>query len=235
MRMAALIAGLLLSCAFAGAQPPAPGAQPPAPGVRPPAAPPPLAAAQPAIETLEFAIMRKGEQIGTHRIELRRTGKETSVSVETNVEVKVLFVTAYRFQYTGTERWVNGRLVALSAETDDNGTQHKLTAALKGATLEVDADGKAAQVDKNIIPASLWNPELVRQSVMLDTQTGQVMPISVVDGGSEEVTVESGPAMAHRYTIKGKFSQDVWYDSRGRLVQSQLVGRDGSVISYKLM
>ena len=70
---------------------------------------------------------------------------------------------------------------------------------------------------------------------MLDTQTGQVMPISVVDGGSEEVTVESGPAMAHRYTIKGKFSQDVWYDSRGRLVQSQLVGRDGSVISYKLM
>ncbi len=209
MRMAAIIAGLLLSCAFAGAQPPAPGA-------KPPAAPPPLAAARPAIETLEFAIMRKGEQIGTHRIEL-------------------LFVTAYRFQYTGTERWVNGRLVALSAETDDNGTQHKLTAALKGATLEVDADGKAAQVDKNIIPASLWNPELVRQSVMLDTQTGQVMPISVVDGGSEEVTMESGPAMAHRYTIKGKFSQDVWYDSRGRLVQSQLVGRDGSVISYKLM
>src|SRR5437870_7214807 len=80
MRMAALIAGLLLSCAFAGAQPPAPGA-------KPPAAPPPLAAAQPATEILEFAIMRKGEQIGTHRIELRRTGKETSVSVETNVEV----------------------------------------------------------------------------------------------------------------------------------------------------
>jgi Domain of unknown function (DUF6134) len=235
MRMAALIAGLLLSCAVAGAQPPAPGAQPPAPGARPPAAPPPLAAAQPAIETLEFAIMRKGEQIGTHRIELRRTGKETSVSVETNVEVKVLFVTAYRFQYTATERWVNGRLVALSAETDDNGTQHKLTAALKGATLEVDADGKAAQVDKNIIPASLWNPELVRQSVMLDTQTGQVMPISVVDGGSEEVTVETGPAPAHRYTIKGKFSQDVWYDSRGRLVQSQLVAKDGSVITYKLI
>jgi hypothetical protein len=179
--------------------------------------------------------MRNGEQIGTHKIELRRTGKETSVNVATNVEVKILFVTAYRFQYTGTERWVNGRLVALSTETDDNGTQHKLTAALKGAALEVDADGKAAQVDKNIIPASLWNPELVRQSVMLDTQTGQVMPISVVDGGSEDVTVETGPAPAHRYTIKGKFSQDVWYDSRGRLVQSQLVAKDGSVISYKLM
>ena len=204
MRMAAPIAGLLLSCALAGVQPSA-GAQPPA-------------TAQPAAETLQYAIMRKGEQIGTHKIELRRTGKETAVNVETNVEVKVLFVTAYRFQHTATERWVNGHLVALDSETDDNGTQHKLSAALK-----------------DIIPASLWNPELVRQSVMLDTQTGQVMPISVVDGGSEQVTVESGPAPAHRYTIKGKFSQDVWYDSRGRLVQSQLVARDGSVITYKLI
>jgi hypothetical protein len=221
MRMAAPTAGLLLSCALAGAQPSA-GAQPPA-------------SAQPAAETLQYAIMRKGEQIGTHKVELRRTGKETSVNVETNVEVKVLFVTAYRFQHTATERWMNGHLVALDSETDDNGTQHKLTVALKGAALQVDADGAAAQVDKNIIPASLWNPELVRQSVMLDTQNGQVMPISVVDGGSEQVTVESGPAMAHHYTIKGKFSQDVWYDSRGRLVQSQLVAKDGSVISYKLM
>src|SRR5712692_2841536 len=44
MRLAAPIAGLLLSCAIAGAQPSA-GAQPPA-------------AAQPAAETLEYAIIR---------------------------------------------------------------------------------------------------------------------------------------------------------------------------------
>ena len=235
MRMVAPIAGLVLSCAVAGAQPPAPGTQLPTPGAKPPAAAQPAVSIPPATETLQYAIMRKGEQIGTHTVELKRAGKETSVNLETNVEVKVLFVTAYRFQHSATERWVNGHLVELNSETDDNGTQHKLTAALKGAALEVDADGKAAQVDKNIIPSSLWNPELVRQSVMLDTQTGQVMPISVVDGGSEQVTVETGPAPAHRYTIKGKFSQDVWYDSRGRLVQSQLVAKDGSVISYKLM
>jgi hypothetical protein len=221
MRMAAPLAGLLLSCALAGAQP-SKGAQPPA-------------SAQPATETLQYAIMRKGEQIGSHKVELRRAGKEVSVNVETSVEVKVLFVTAYRFQYTATERWVNGRLIALDSATDDNGTQHKLTVALKGAALQVEADGQAAEVDKNIMPASLWNPELVRQSVTLDTQNGQVTPISVVDDGAEQVTVENGPAPAHRYTIKGKFSQDVWYDARGRLVQVQLVVRDGSVITYKLI
>ena len=45
MRMAAPITGLLLSCAIAGALPSA-GAQPPA--------------SQPAVETLQYAIMRKG-------------------------------------------------------------------------------------------------------------------------------------------------------------------------------
>jgi Family of unknown function (DUF6134) len=233
MRMAAPIAGLLLSCAIAGAQPSS-GAQPPA-LAQPRASTPPAASPPPATETLQYAIMRKGEQIGTHKIEFRRVGKETSVNVETKVEVKVLFVTAYRFQYISTERWVNGRIIALNSETDDNGKQHRLTAALKGSNLEVEADGQAVKVDKNILPGSLWNPELVRQSVMLDTQTGQVMPISVVDLGSEEVTVETGPEPAHRYTIKGKFSQDVWYDARGRLVHSQFVGPDGSVISYELM
>ena len=220
MRMAAPTAALLLSCALVGAQPSA-GAQPPA--------------AAPSTETLQYAIMRKGEQIGTHRVEFRRAGKETSVNLATNVEVKVLFVTAYRFQHTATERWVNGRLVALDAETDDNGKQHRVSVALKGTALQIDADGKASQADKNIIPGSLWNPDLLRQSVMLDPQTGQVMPISVVDEGTEQVTTESGPATAHRYTIKGKFEQDVWYDSRGRLVQSQFSGPDGSVISYRLM
>src|ERR1700730_11130574 len=107
MRMAAPITGLLLSCALAAAQPSA-GAQPPA-------------SAQPATETLEYAIMRNGEQIGTHRVERRRT-----------VEVKILLITAYKFQHTAPERWLNGRLAALNSATDDTGPQHKLTAALKG-------------------------------------------------------------------------------------------------------
>ena len=49
------------------------------------------------------------------------------------------------------------------------------------------------------------------------------------------LAVCSGIYAARHFTIKGKFSQDVWYDNRGRLVQSQLVGKDGSIIIYKLI
>jgi hypothetical protein len=192
-------------------------------------------AAGAAPETIRFAIMRNGDQIGTHTVEINRGPREITVNSATELTVKVLFVTAYRLQQTGSERWVNGKLVAFASETDDNGTHHKLSVALKPAGLEVEADGKTSMVDKNLIPATLWNPEMMKRTSVLDPQDGQVVPITVTDVGPEELTFDARTIKARHFTIKGKFSQDVWYDERGRLVQSSLVAPDNSVILYKPM
>ncbi len=98
--------------------------------------------AQAYAETIRFAIVRNGEQIGTHAIEINRSGPETSVKIATDLDVKVLFVTAYRLQHTATERWVDGRLVALNSSTDNNGTRHKVSVIETPAGMEVRADGK---------------------------------------------------------------------------------------------
>jgi hypothetical protein len=184
-------------------------------------------------ETLRFAIMRNGDQIGTHTVEINRGPRETSVSMSTDLAVKVMFITAYHLNYTTSEKWVGGKLVSLNSESDDNGTKHKVSATLKPNGLEVDADGKTSTVDKNIIPATLWNPEVIKRSQVLDPKDGEVVPITVTDQGSEDLTVEGKTVRAHHYVLKGKFPQDVWYDAQGRLVQSSLVAPDGSVILYK--
>jgi len=184
-------------------------------------------------ETLRYAIMRNGDQIGTHTVEINRGPKEISVNMSSELAVKVMFITAYHMQYTTTERWVGGKLVALNSESDDNGTKHKVSAALKANGLEVDADGKTSTVDKNIIPATLWNPEVVKRTQVLDPKDGEVVPITVTDKGLEDVTIEGRTIKARHYVLKGKFPQDVWYDQQGRLVQSSLVAPDGSVILYK--
>jgi hypothetical protein len=189
-------------------------------------------AAQPT-ETLRFAIMRNGEQIGTHAIEISRKGAETDVRVTTDLTVKVLFVTAYRLQHSATERWMNGQLVALDSTTDNNGVRHNVSAIRAASGLKVEADGKTSHVDQNVFPASLWNPELVRRKAALDTQDGHVDPISVTDDGSEDLRLGAQALKAHHYEIKGRYSQDIWYDERGRLVQVKLIGSDGSEISYK--
>ena len=190
------------------------------------------AAAYTPPETMRFAIMRNGEQIGTHAIEISRTGAETNVRITTDLAVKVLFVTAYRLQYSATERWVNGQLAAFSSTTDNNGVRHKVSATRSPSGLDVEADGKTSRVDQNVLPASLWSAELTRRKAALDPQDGQVDPILVTDDGAEELNLGARTLKARHYEIKGRYTQDVWYDERGRLVQVKLIGSDGSVISY---
>jgi Domain of unknown function (DUF6134) len=191
------------------------------------------AGAQASTETTRFAITRNGEQIGVHLIEVNRSGQEISVTVVTDLTVKVLFVTAYRLQLTASERWVNGRLVALSSRSDNNGTRHFVSVAAKGFSLEVKVDGKVTLIDPNIMSASFWNPELLGRPIILDAQDGQIMPVSVRDGGEEDLTINGRIVKAHRYTINSRYSQDVWYDDQARLVQAKLVASDGSVIMYR--
>jgi Family of unknown function (DUF6134) len=190
-----------------------------------------VAAYTPA-DTMRFVIMRNGEQIGTHAIEISRNGPETNVRITTDLTVKVLFITAYRLQHSATERWVNGQLVAFNSTTDNNGVRHKVSASRSASGLEVDADGKTSRVDQAVLPASLWNAELMRRRAAFDPQDGQVDPISVTDDGMEDLYLGARTLKARHYEIKGRYSQDVWYDESGRLVQVKLVGSDGSVISY---
>lgn len=189
-------------------------------------------AAQPA-ETMRFAIMRNGAQIGTHAIEISRKGPETNVRITTDLAVKVLFVTAYQLQHSSTERWMNGQLMAFDSTTDNNGVRHTVTVTRGPSGLEMAADGRTSHVDQNVVPASLWNPELVRRKAALDPQDGQIDPITVTDDGPEDLRFGALALKAHHYEIKGRYSQDVWYDERGRLVQVKLTGSDGSEISYK--
>ena len=128
---------------------------------------------------------------------------------------------------------MNGQLVAFNSATDNNGARHKVSATQGISGLEVEADGKTTRVDRNVFPASLWNPELMRRNAALDPQDGQVEPISVTDDGTEDLSLDARTLKAHHYVIKGRYSQDIWYDERGRLVHVKLIGSDGSVISYE--
>jgi hypothetical protein len=196
---------------------------------------PPAQAPAPQVPagTLRYAILRNGDPIGTHTIEIGRTGQETNVRITTDLTVTVLFVTAYRLQHSATERWVKDQLVAFNSTTDNNGTRHKVTATGGASGLEVNADGNTSKVDKNVVPESLWNPDMLKHKTAFSTQDGLVETLTVTDAGAEELSIDGRTIKAHRYGVKGRFTQDVWYDERGRLVQVKLIGSDNSVISYK--
>ena len=183
------------------------------------------------VTTLNFAVTRNGEQIGSTSVKLRRNGEQTVAETATTVQVKIAFITVYRYEQRLTERWVGGKLDALSAVTDDNGSVHKVSATRTGDKLAVNADGRVSQVDPAMMPANLWNASLVRMTAALDPKDGSVMPVSVVDRGQEQVVVQGRAITAHRYSIKTTIPQEVWYDEHQSLLKVELRGSDGSTIN----
>ena len=185
--------------------------------------------------SLNFAVMRNGEQIGTNKIRLGHDGAATTVQDDTHVAVGLGMLTLYRYDQSETERWADGRLVALNAKTDDNGTEHNTTAEAKDGKLLVRVDSKVSEAPPTAVPLSLWNPALIASEVALDPEDGSVQPIKVVDRGEEKLVVLGKERAAHHYQIVTGFPQDVWYDDNKQLVQVELKGRDGSTIRYQLM
>lgn len=193
------------------------------------------AQADPNAALINFAVMRDGAQIGTNKIRVGHEGAETTIQDDTHVAVGLGMLILYRYDQSETERWADGRLVALNAKTDDNGTEHNTIVKAKDGKLVVQADDKVREAPTTIVPLSLWNPVLVDSDVALDPKDGSVQPMKVIDRGEEKIVIQGKDRAVHHYRILTTFPQDVWYDDNKQLVQVELKGSDGSTIRYQLM
>lgn len=184
-------------------------------------------------ETHRFAIVRNGAQIGSNTISVRHDGPDTLVEISTAIAVKIAFLTLYRFDQTETERWTNGRFVSMSSATDDDGAMHRVSVHAEGETLSITADGKTRRMPGNLLPSSLWNLTLARQTAALSTVDGSLMRIAVADRGAEDLSIRGQQIAARHLSLRSIYTEDVWYDDRGELVRVQLRGGDGSTILYQ--
>lgn len=187
-------------------------------------------------QTSTFAVMRNDTQIGSHTISIDRNGANTTIQSVTHVEVKLGFLTVYRFEQQETEHWSDGKFLAMQSTTDDNGTLHKAVATTaNGAILVKSGDGHSCQMAAGTLPLSPWNFAVLAQRHALDPRDGNLVNVSVSDRGEDTLLLHGHAERAHHYVISSGYSQEVWYDDSGRLVQLEFIGSDGSAIFYKLV
>lgn len=191
-------------------------------------------AAVPESGKLDFTVLRGGREIGTHRLEFARQGDELKVDIGTDIAVKMLGIAVYRFEHEGHETWRDGQLVSLESKTNDDGTPHRLAVNAADGKLVVNGDARQGDENPAVIPASLWNEDLVRQNALLNTLDGSSMEVTVREVGAETVEVNGEPVTATHYSVTGKLERELWYDAAGVLVQVKFNGADGSEISYVL-
>jgi hypothetical protein len=192
--------------------------------------------AAPPADRLDFTVLRGGSEMGRHTVRFTELDDgRLQVDVEIELTVRVVGIPVFRYSHRNREIWDDNGLVRLDTVTNDDGSRNEVSAArMPDGTLRVNgAQGRANSVPAGLIPSSYWNPRLLEQDRMLNTQDGTIMAIGITRLGRETIQAEGGTIEATRYALEGTIRLDLWYDDDGRWVKCAFEAR-GATVFYEL-
>jgi len=185
-------------------------------------------------DSIIFDAYRKGKFVGTHEVGFRRERDQIEVRSLFKLKIKLLFITAYRFQYESIGRWKNGKCISLVAKTNDNGRESNVEAVLDGGRLLVDGPQGRELATHWVYPTNHWNAGVLEVGTVLNTITGHLSDVEIVSRGIDQVDTVAGPVKAEHFEYTGELHDThVWYDSVGHWVKLVFKARDGSDIEYR--
>ncbi len=178
---------------------------------------------------VKFDIIRKNKVIGSHEIEFIKNDDILLVKTKINIEVKVLFIPAYKFSHQSTETWSEGNFIKIDAHTDFEDEREYFIEGREDNDLFLASgmDGKL-ELDKNILSSNFWNIDVLKQKEIFDTQKGIVRKIKVKDLGYEKIKINDDRIKCKKFTLnassnpkdKGPFPEyTLWYDENDELMK----------------
>jgi hypothetical protein len=186
------------------------------------------------VRTWNFRVLLDDRPVGEHVFTLRASGEQLELRSEARFDVRLLFVTAYRYRHEAFERWCGGCLTALESTTDDNGEREFVRAAARGDRLVVARPPGSEEHEGCVRSFAYWNPRIIEARALLNSQTGELLPVTVLPRGEEPVRVGSQTLRAQRYRISGPGLQiDVWY-SGDDWVALEAAAAGGRKLRYEL-
>jgi hypothetical protein len=182
-----------------------------------------------------FKVSRKGTAIGSHSVELRRASSRLEAITRVELAVKIAFITAFRFEHSGSETWEQDRLVALSGDTNQNGERFRVTGQPTAKGFRVEGPAGPVLVDAGTLTSNaLWSTLFVRQSLLINAQQGGELGLVATAEGGETITVQGRKMAARRHRfVSPTVAGLLWFDDAGRWVQARLEIQ-GEQVDYAL-
>jgi hypothetical protein len=181
---------------------------------------------------IRFDVLRDGDKVGDHVVRFARDRDALFVHVSFDLVVRILGFTVYGYNYVSRSLWRGGRLVKLEARTDDDGAENWVRARANGDGLEVDGPAGRFVAPANVFPTNHWNSAVLKSDVVLNTLTGKLNRVAIVDMGDASTQAAGGKRAARHFKYTGELETEVWYDARGRWVKLRFQAEDGSIIEY---
>jgi hypothetical protein len=173
---------------------------------------------------LRFRVLRDGSEIGAHSLTFEGPAERMTVRSTIRLQVRVAFVTAFRYEHDGEEIWENGRIVSLRTRTHDNGPKYEVTGAPEGNGFRVVGPGGPFTTRPDLLTSgAVWHPDYVRQTTIINVEQGGELGLSARKLAEEPVTGPGGQVMAQKYRmVTPQCGGFVWYDSAMRWLRADV-------------
>lgn len=179
-----------------------------------------------------FDVSVDGLPIGTHQIVLRENGDARSVRSEMRYGVALLGMS---YTQRAEEAWQGDCLTRLDTRTEEKGNTITVAGRLEAGGFVVDGPRGRAQLPACVMTFAYWNPRVLRQTHLVNLQTGVWTPVTVLDLGKEPIDVRGTARAANRFRIDTERNRiELWYSPEGEWLGLRSTTREGRVLRYRL-
>ena len=183
-----------------------------------------------------FNVYLDKSKIGTHTFTLN----DNTLTSKAKFNVKVLFIEAYKYDHTATEKWSGDCLNALEANTIENKVTTKVTGKLEADTFNIKNGSAEQTLPACVMTFAYWNPKILTQTKLLNPQNAEYLDTTITKLGVANIDVKGKPTETTHYKLSGalkgvkKLNIELWYNQNNEWVALKSVTPEGYNIIYKL-
>jgi len=186
-------------------------------------------------ESWKFKVYLDDSEIGYHNFLLTEQDGRQQLTTEAEFRVKFLFITAYKYEHFNEETWQGDCLQEIRSETDANGKKFAVRGVQSPDGFEVEADNSRNQVNGCVKTFAYWNPDILEEPELLNSQTGEILPVTIEPVALETLTVRGEETPAQRYRVLAKNMElDIWYSEDRRWLALESTVKGGRKLRYEL-
>jgi hypothetical protein len=182
-----------------------------------------------------FEVFLDDSKVGYHNFRLEQADDQQRLISEAEFKVKFLFVTLYKYEHENSEVWEDDCLQRIESRTNANGKKFSVRGSQGPDAFELQATDGREELARCLMTFAYWNPDFLKESELLNPQTGEILPVSVESMATESLWVRGEKIEAQRFRLQAKdMNLHLWYSKAGDWLGLESTTKDGRTIRYEL-
>lgn len=182
-----------------------------------------------------FEVYLDDSRIGFHEFELEEQADgRLKLQANARYDVKFLFINAFRYRHNIEEIWRGNCLTDIDASTNSNGSKTRVEGELTEQGFQIETGESERALGACVMTFAYWNPAFLKQSRLLNPQTGEFLEVEVEALTQDTVRLHGRDVAANGYLIKARNMEvKVWYSENQVWLALESPTKSGRVLRYE--